>query len=738
MGFALLVCSVLAAAPADKPADDRAAYEAARSKAGRNPHEHIKLALWCEAHGLDGGRLKHLAIAVLLDPKDNVARGLLGLVAYQGKWQRPETIAASARQDESAIAALSEYNARRSRTKYTADEQWKLALWCSENGLNAEAAAHFASVTRLDPAREAAWKRLGYEKHGGRWLTPAQWVDERTEVEAQKKADKYWRPLLTKWRGWLGLKAQRAEAERLLAAVDDPRAVRSVWNVFATAGATHQTVAVQLLGQIDAGAASRGLALLALIGGSGEVRRAAIESLARRDPREYAGPLISMLRDPVRYEVRPVNGPGSVGVLLVEGKKFNVERLYSPPPPFLTVPNLPPDTVLGFDAQGLPFLRSTVVFATREVHVNWREFFRDADSVVARAELADPASAGVGMHNGVPGFQDFMTRIGLGQLNYHQMGISPVTPASIHRDAAQFRAEAQKSLQELHPNPGTQLGVQTTTFATFDTPIGQMMLQAQQAATQTAAIAQEKLRTDVASIEQFNAFVGDDNSRIVRVLNGATGQNLDPDRATWTQWYVDQLGYRYAPPDDTPRPTIVEDVPLPITPVPSPPVNLRLTDQQCLLRISCFGAGTPVLTLHGPRAIETLKVGDRVLSQNTRTGALNYQPVLVVHHNPPGKTLRITLKGESIVSSEFHRFWVAGRGWVMARELKSGDTVRVLGGVAPIESIENDAVQPVFNLDVAEDADFFVGRASALVHDNSLPGLRLAPFDAAPADSVVK
>jgi hypothetical protein len=50
-----------------------------------------------------------------------------------------------------------------------------------------------------------------------------------------------------------------------------------------------------------------------------------------------------------------------------------------------------------------------------------------------------------------------------------------------------------------------------------------------------------------------------------------------------------------------------------------------------------------------------------------------------------------------------------------------------------VAAIESGGVQPVSNLDVAEDADFFVGRGGALVHDNTLPDLRLAPFDAPPS-----
>ena len=89
------------------------------------------------------------------------------------------------------------------------------------------------------------------------------------------------------------------------------------------------------------------------------------------------------------------------------------------------------------------------------------------------------------------------------------------------------------------------------------------------------------------------------------------------------------------------------------------------------------------------------------------------------------------------MSSPFHRFWVAGKGWVMARDLKGGETLRLLGGPARVESVDEGPVQPVFNLDVAGDHDFFAGDAAALVHDNTLPDVRLSPFDA-PAELAAK
>jgi hypothetical protein len=87
-----------------------------------------------------------------------------------------------------------------------------MALWCEENGLEAEARAHLTTVTRFDPGRDAAWLRLGCKKQGGRWLTDARLKEENDEAEAQTKADQHWKPLLLKWRSWLADRSRRAQA----------------------------------------------------------------------------------------------------------------------------------------------------------------------------------------------------------------------------------------------------------------------------------------------------------------------------------------------------------------------------------------------------------------------------------------------------------------------------------------------------------------------------------------------
>ena len=56
--------------------------------------------------------------------------------------------------------------------------------------------------------------------------------------------------------------------------------------------------------------------------------------------------------DPFKYEVKRVGGPGSPGILFVEGEKFNVSRFYAPP----AAPNITPQPgdIVSYDASGMP------------------------------------------------------------------------------------------------------------------------------------------------------------------------------------------------------------------------------------------------------------------------------------------------------------------------------------------------------------------------------------------------
>ena len=313
------------------PKADLATYKEATARAGKSADAHVRLALWCEAHGLTAERLKHLSLAVLYDPSNTLARGLMGLVAYHGKWDRPDVVGQQIQNDPAHQAIVKEYLDRRAATPDTADAQMKLAAWCEENGLKEQAMAHYTAVTRIDPSRDAAWKHLGYKKQGDRWVKPEEAAAAKQEAARQKQADKHWKPKLEKLRDGLESKdaAQAGEGRAELTEVTDPRAVPMIWAIFVRGGERQQIAAVQMLGQIDGPSASNGLAVLAVFSPGGRGAPAGDRDLdpARSSRRRRPVDRVS-IRKPFKYQVRHVNGPGSPGELFVEGERFNIQRFY--------------------------------------------------------------------------------------------------------------------------------------------------------------------------------------------------------------------------------------------------------------------------------------------------------------------------------------------------------------------------------------------------------------------------
>ena len=84
------------------------------------------------------------------------------------------------------------------------------------------------------------------------------------------------------------------------------------------------------------------------------VRQEAAQLLRRRDARDFAPLLIGLIRDPIRYEVKPVRGPGKAGELVIKDGTTNRQRLYTP----LNSPNIPmkPGDSITVGEDGLPVL----------------------------------------------------------------------------------------------------------------------------------------------------------------------------------------------------------------------------------------------------------------------------------------------------------------------------------------------------------------------------------------------
>ena len=673
MTAALLLCSAIMGQAAGPALDEGAvlkAYQAVKAESGRTADDQVKLALWCEAHGLTAERLKHLTRAVLLDPADATARGLLGQVSYNGNWLRPDAVEAEVASDPDAQEVMREYLHRRAETAETANDQAELARWCDGHDLKAQAETHYKAALRIDPRRESIWKKLGYKKHDGRWVRSEELAAEKAEFEAQKHADKYWKPKLERDREGLVSRdpARRRRAEEALDAVDDPRAVPTIWSVFVRDDVRMQEHAARLFGQIEGASASRGLASLAVYSTFPEVRGRAQEYLARRDPHDFLDLLINLIHKPFKYEVKPIQGAGSVGGLVASGESYDLRREYRLAP---FNPGLLPPRIFSGDVPFNPVVDPTMA-AAMGMGMGWN-------------------GASIRPMSGTPALSPQLSAVpGLANAVGAARGGGGTTAPGLQAAYANAQRMAVQRDQQIA-----------------------LILARQQ---QIEANAAEALRQDVESIEQTNQGIRELDDRVLPLVKTVTGQDFGTDQEAWKKWWTDELGYAYT--STTPK---IKPVYTSIVAVPSaqrPPHH------------SCFAAGTPVRTIDGLKPIESLLAGDRVLSQDPNTGALSYQPVLLIHHNPPAPLLRLTLGSESVLATGIHRFWKAGKGWTMARDLKPGDLVRTLGGTVALKSTEPAGTAPVFNLDVAANRDYFVGQEGMLVYDFSVVQPIAKPFDA--------
>jgi hypothetical protein len=211
--------------------------------------------------------------------------------------------------------------------------------------------------------------------------------------------------------------------------------------------------------------------------------------------------------------------------------------------------------------------------------------------------------------------------------------------------------------------------------------------------------------------------------RLEYVLARTTGFDNVSDSKLWEQQYNDYNGW-YAPSEE--RPTFAYTFRNIESSLPTPGIDKQTTLANTGPRFpanfrSCFPAGTEVWTIRGVVPIEQVKIGDRVLSQDTATGELTYKPVHATTLRPAIALRRMSLGATSLQTTPGHPFWVISAGWRLARDLEPGDRLHTLDGPLELQGIETGPSLPAYNLVVSEFHTYFVGDARLLVHDNVAP-----------------
>lgn len=151
-------------------------------------------------------------------------------------------------------------------------------------------------------------------------------------------------------------------------------------------------------------------------------------------------------------------------------------------------------------------------------------------------------------------------------------------------------------------------------------------------------------------------------------------------------------------------------------------------------RHDCLAAGTMIQTERGLRPIETIQIGDIVVSQNIATGAISLKPVLRTSQRPPSITVVIALSNnEKIQATLGHHWWVIGKGWIKTKDLQPGMRIRTASSYIEITKLEDAEDTITYNLSVADNHTYFVGSERLLSYDSNelIPTLQTVPGVAA-------
>ena len=695
IGALILGCGICTALPPDvkssttpSPTDFKT-YEAAAASIKRDPDVHVKLALWCERHGLEAERIKHLALAILIQPDNATARGLLGLVADSGRWRKPDDIGARVQRDEKLTAKLAEYNARRAVLDQT--EQTLRALEDAAESHRPEIPKPVAKPVSLLPnqADPVAKLRIVDNKIVSelppRPQAPPILFADLQKIEHAKRVLAKENLSIGDWCEQHGLKAEAnahyTAAARLAPDRPEPRrrlrlvSYRDTW----------------------LRSADRDLAIRA----DARVRQA----------NEHWLPLLRKLHSDLRKDhyreaaLRSLEKIDDPAVLPTAWRIFGASGNRG-------------DQLVAIDIfdrfDDIRATRGLTALAGSSIHQEVR------DQCVARILKRDRRTV-------VPILLDMLREPLRFEVARLADGVTPV----LFVEGERFNVERD---YERPKQAAAAVTLDAADFVGYVPPNAQALIAAAVetvglspmiAATTKMPRMPAELGNDLKRLNAINTRIHQSNSRVVSTLTSISGQNFGNDSDSWRSWWADQLGYAYEPDVSIhPRPTYFQWVAdnSNYTPPSTPPLHHR-----------CFAAGTPVHTRDGLKPIEIIRVGDQVLSRDVETGALGFQPVIAVKRTPETDTLRVSLSnGERLVTTPIHRFWIAGKGWALARDLKPGDALRGIAGRLKVVAVEAQRKQDVFNFEVESNCTYFVGQRGVLVHDNSVAAPVKHPFDAAP------
>jgi hypothetical protein len=225
--------------------------------------------------------------------------------------------------------------------------------------------------------------------------------------------------------------------------------------------------------------------------------------------------------------------------------------------------------------------------------------------------------------------------------------------------------------------------------------------------------AEEDQRLFDREVAEFNRTTEQSAQPVYALLKKSTSQELNREPNAWWEWWRKYNGRTLTDKPYNRRAGAQVDN-----------AQLVLSSSRYVgaVQISCLVAGTQVQTDTGLNAIESIQVGDMVLSQDVETGELALKPVVSTTLRDPETIYRIKTESGDIRATGGHRWWVAGRGWIMSKQLEADMLLHNAKGTTKILAIETEADPlPTHNLVVDGFHTYFVGADRVLSFDNVDP-----------------
>lgn len=147
----------------------------------------------------------------------------------------------------------------------------------------------------------------------------------------------------------------------------------------------------------------------------------------------------------------------------------------------------------------------------------------------------------------------------------------------------------------------------------------------------------------------------------------------------------------------------------------------RANAEEVIENLGGFVAGTIVQTANGPDTIQSIRVNDRVLSQDLKTGKIIESRVVDVFQETVDELAKVVIEDEEFYVNPDHRFYIADSNqWLSARLLVPGQhkLLSKKGTLLNVNAVELIGGRSfIYDFTVEDTANYFVGKTEVLVHN---------------------